>query len=397
MEKSPWVLCVDDERRVLEAIEQHFAFDYEVRTATNGVEALALLEEHPGCAVVVTDMRMPGMTGAELLAQIRERSPQTTRVLLTGQASLDAAVEAVNRGGIYRFLIKPCPIDLLGTVIADGLEQYQLRAAEQELIQGTLRGTIQILIDVLGVTSPLAFSRAEVVRAALVYAGERLGLPISWEGELAALLARLGWISVPPDVLEHYIAGQPLSDEGLRMMANAKQLAGRLLRPVPRLGPVAALIDAIGTAPPGSNPLSLPPEAGTALLLSVALELDRRAMRGEQWDKCAAELAPAVGSWVYDAFRGYDVGSPGGISREVMAKDLVARMVVEHPVRTLSGTMILPEGTQLTPLLLARLKNFARGIGVVEPIKVRVPQRGVVQPTVPRLPTYVARRPTKTT
>ena len=230
MSSGPWVLCVDDEPRVLEAIEQNLAFDYDIATATSGAEALAMIEARAGCAVVISDMRMPGMSGADLLARLCEVSPRTTRVLLTGQASLDAAIDAVNKGGIFRFLIKPCPIETLSAVIADGMEQHRLHNAERELIKGTLRGAIQMLIDVLGVTSPQAFSRAELVRESLVYAAQKLDIPLACERELAALLARLGWIAVPPEVLELYIAGKPLADDGVRMMSGAKLLAGRIIR-----------------------------------------------------------------------------------------------------------------------------------------------------------------------
>ena len=400
MSKSkPWVLCVDDEPRVLEAIEQNLAFDFEIRTATSGAAALELLEQHPGCGVVVSDMRMPAMNGAELLARVREVSPRTTRVLLTGQASLDAAITAVNEGGIYRFLIKPCPIDLLSRAITDSLEHHQLLDTEHELIKGTLRGAIQILIDVLAVTAPLAFNRAEIVRRALVRAGERLKIPISWEGELAALLARLGWISIPSEILAQYVAGNALSEDAVRMLSDSKQLASRLLRPVPRLGPVAATIEAIGTAPHGVDPRNQDPQAATAQLLGVALELDRRGMRGDDWDATVDTLARAIGTWVAIGFHGLDglADEQRGELLEVRASELTVKMVIEHPVVTVTGTKVLPERVTLTPLLLARLQNFAKGVGLVEPIQVRVPgnlQQGP-KPTVPRVPTFVMRRPGK--
>ncbi|PKN56435.1 MAG: hypothetical protein CVU56_16215 [Deltaproteobacteria bacterium HGW-Deltaproteobacteria-14] len=394
----PWVLCVDDEPRVLDAIEQNLAFDYEIRTATSGAAALELLEQHPGCGVVVTDMRMPGMSGAELLAHVRERYPRATRVLLTGQTSLDAAIAAVNEGGIFRFLVKPCPIALLSRTITDSLEQHQLLVTEHDLIAGTLRGAIEILIDVLAVTAPQAFNRAEIVRRALVHAGAQLQVPISWAGELAALLARLGWISVPSEVIERYIAGAALTEDDERMMASSKQLASRLLRPVPRLGAVAATIEAIGRAPSGADPRTLDPEAAAAQLLSVALELDRRGLSGQSWDAAIEDLARSRGAWVAVGFRGLDgvADELRGTLRVVRAGDLAVNMVIEQPVVTMTGTKVLPEGVTLTPLLLARLKNFAKGVGLVEPIKIRVPQvHGRVTPTLPRVPTYVARRPNK--
>jgi len=397
MSRKPWVLCVDDEPRVLDAIEQNLAFDYDIRTATSGAEALELLAAEPGCGVVVSDMRMPVMNGAELLARVRELHPRTTRVLLTGQASLDAAIEAINHGGIFRFLIKPCPIEVLSSVIAESLEQHRLVTSEHDLLKNTLRGALQILVDVLGVTAPLAFNRAELIRKALLYAGERLRVPIGWEGELAALLSRLGWISIPSETLERYVAGEAMTEDGVRMFAASKRLASRLIRPVPRLGDVASLIDAIGTIAPGVNPHEMSPQAATALLLSVALELDRRAMRGDSWDVSVRQLSESIGTWVATGFLGFDPYADrhgASSSLEVRAAELTVKMVVEETVRMKNGTKVLPEGTTITPLLLARLKNFAQGAGLVEPIRVRIPGMAPkLAPVLPAVPTYAGKRP----
>ncbi len=102
------VLCVDDEPRVLEALQRHLRERFEVLTATSGARAVDIIQQHKDLAVVVSDMRMPEMDGATLLRHARVLRPSAVRVLLTGQADMAAAIKAINEGQIFRFLTKPC-------------------------------------------------------------------------------------------------------------------------------------------------------------------------------------------------------------------------------------------------------------------------------------------------
>ena len=113
----PKVLCVDDEPRVLEGLALHLRKEYEVHSASSGEDALKKLRELKRVNVIVSDMRMPGMDGATLLAQVMVLYPDITRILLTGEPGRDAAVSAVNRGNIFRFLTKPCAPDQLRNAV----------------------------------------------------------------------------------------------------------------------------------------------------------------------------------------------------------------------------------------------------------------------------------------
>lgn len=100
------ILFVDDEERILRSLALQFRRHYEVLTESDPLRALQRLrEEH--IHVLVSDQRMPQMSGAQLLAEAREIAPNTLRILLTGYSDLDAAVEALNNGGIFRYLTKP--------------------------------------------------------------------------------------------------------------------------------------------------------------------------------------------------------------------------------------------------------------------------------------------------
>lgn len=100
------ILFVDDEERILRSLALQFRREYEVLTESDPLRALQRLKSE-SVHVLVSDQRMPGMTGAELLAAAQQIAPQTLRILLTGYSDLDAAVAALNNGGIFRYLTKP--------------------------------------------------------------------------------------------------------------------------------------------------------------------------------------------------------------------------------------------------------------------------------------------------
>ena len=126
------VLFVDDEPLVLDALRRMLHDKFHIYTANSGEKGLASVEQNGPFAVVISDMRMPGMNGAEFLAHIRKDAPDTVRMLLTGFTDLDAAIAAVNEGNIFKFLTKPCRKDALVSAIDLGLAQYRSTVAGKE-------------------------------------------------------------------------------------------------------------------------------------------------------------------------------------------------------------------------------------------------------------------------
>src|SRR5271168_2714080 len=123
------ILMVDDESNVLDGYQRIFHNEFQIDIAAGGGAALAALEATGPYAVVVSDMRMPEMDGAQLLARIKVLAPDTVRIMLTGNAEIQDAVSAVNEGNIFRFLTKPCNKATLGKALTAGLMQYRLLTA----------------------------------------------------------------------------------------------------------------------------------------------------------------------------------------------------------------------------------------------------------------------------
>ena len=138
----PKILFVDDEPNVTSALKHMLRKErYDIFTADSAKEALEILGRDP-VDIVVSDEKMPGMSGSELLTKVRREYPDTIRIILTGQASALAAMNAINKGEIYRFLTKPCNgLDLLIT-IRRALEYKQLVEKSRKLLKSSQQRTV---------------------------------------------------------------------------------------------------------------------------------------------------------------------------------------------------------------------------------------------------------------
>lgn len=137
---SPTILLVDDEPRVLDALRRTLREPgYRLLTAGDGREALSMIAAG-GVDVLLSDIDMPGMNGIELVKEVRRRHPEVVRLLLTGDASLDSALEAINDGEVYRYLVKPWKAAELRQTVADAVSRLaELRAAALAGVRVTAR------------------------------------------------------------------------------------------------------------------------------------------------------------------------------------------------------------------------------------------------------------------
>lgn len=136
----PRVLCVDDEPNLLAGLSNVLRRRYDVSTAPNGPEALRLMAGAAPFDVIVSDYRMPSMDGAEFLRRAREVHPRAVPVLLTGHATLEGAIAAVNEGRVFRILLKPCPPEILLGAIEEAIARGRQPALEQQEREKEIEG-----------------------------------------------------------------------------------------------------------------------------------------------------------------------------------------------------------------------------------------------------------------
>lgn len=133
------ILCVDDEKNILSAIRRLLRKEnYEILTATSGQEALEILRNHP-VQLIMCDQRMPGMSGIEFLEEVSAKYPDTIRITLTGYTEVDSITEAVNRGAVHKFFLKPWNDQSLQQEVRKALERYDLMQANKELHEKVLK------------------------------------------------------------------------------------------------------------------------------------------------------------------------------------------------------------------------------------------------------------------
>src|ERR1700690_191998 len=131
----PRILCVDDDRDILEAIAPHLYSSYRVELAASGAEGLRLLRQYPDTAVIVSDLRMPGMDGSKFLAASRVIAPDARRIPPTGCDDMSPAIPAVNNGQNCRFLTKPCAPRTFLAGIKFALSEYRSEMANRSAIR----------------------------------------------------------------------------------------------------------------------------------------------------------------------------------------------------------------------------------------------------------------------
>lgn len=372
------ILFVDDEPKILQAFDRQLSAKFDVHTAVAPDLGLRLLSEDGPYAAVVSDFRMPLMNGTQFLAKVKQLTPDTVRLMLTGQADLNATIEAVNEGNIFRFLTKPCSAEVLGGALESALEQYRLITSERELLERTLHGSVKVLSEVLSLTSPGAFSRACRLRRYVAHVATTLSLPNVWELEVAAMLCQLGCITVPQDVLNKVAAGQALSASEQEVYSGHPAVAQRLLENIPRLENISRIIRNQNASTKTRSAAGASMEdvsTGGADLLRVCLEFDRLTASGfTRYDalekmRQSAQFNP----YLLRPLETVGVEKKQHVVRMVKVQDLDTTMIMNQDVHTNKGMLLLAKGEELTLPMIARLTSFAKTVGVPQPLSVLAP------------------------
>src|SRR5271169_2972883 len=237
------ILLVDDDTNILDGYRRSLSREFLMETALGGEQALKLAMECGPYAVVVSDMRMPGMDGIQLLSKIKAHSPDTIRVMLTGNAEVETAINAINEGSIFRFLTKPCSKEVMGKTLTAALVQYRLVTAEKQLLEQTLSGCIQVLTEVLSLVNPAAFGRAERARRYIHRTAIAMKLGNPWQYEVAAMMSQLGCVTLAPETIDAVYNGEKLSSSEEAQYDAHPSVAYGLLSKIPRLEPIAWMIE----------------------------------------------------------------------------------------------------------------------------------------------------------
>jgi len=375
------ILFVDDEENVLSALKRQFRKTHEVHTAVGGAAGLEAIDRGESFAVIVADMQMPEMNGVEFLREAKKRSPDSQRLMLTGNADQKTATDAVNEGCVFRFLNKPCPPDLLASALEDGIEQHRLITAERELLEGTLNGSIKLLTDILSIVAPESFGKSMALRKMARSAAANLSMQSTWNLEVAAMFSNIAYVTIPAETLERALSGGSLSAVEQPMIDRLPEVGSNLLANIPRLEKVARIVlykekhfDGGGFPEDDVAGDAIPQESRILKVLSDLEHLKAQGMKLavalQHMAKQASRYDPAILEEVSKLMTAEQADAEQIITKEVKLNGLQAGHVLLTNIETEDGKLLYNAGKEITATILERLYNFRRISGIKEPIKI---------------------------
>ncbi|MCU7495718.1 MAG: response regulator [Ignavibacteria bacterium] len=377
------ILFVDDEKNVLSGYERNLRLRFEVVCSQSALEAVEIIrkaeENKDPFAVVISDYRMPEMDGNKFLSLSRQIAPNSVRVMLTGYAEVHLAIEAVNEGNVFRFLTKPCSNEKLLLTLKAAAEQYRLIVAEKELLDKTLKGSIKVLVDILSIANPVAFSRAgNILKIAKRLSGN-LDPDLKWQVEIAALLSQIGCIAVPEEILHKKRDGQTLSLKEKELFLSHPQVGKSLIKNIPRLEDIAESISfqfkkftAIDFKGDGRH------EERVAIIarilkhandLNTLIEANRSEAQvlAEFQTKYDSEFETDLEIEKTDFEKNY-------APKNLLLKQLLPGMILRHDIIDKNGLALVAQGQELSEAMILKLMSFAQLNRIIEPIPVYVPR-----------------------
>ena len=358
---TPRILWVDDEVSLIESMRRQLRTEFDVIAANSGDMGLGVLGKSEPFAVIVSDQKMPGMDGIEFLSLAKEVSPDSVRIMLTGYAEQDTAIEAVNQGNIFRFLTKPCPPHIVLRTLRDAVRQYELITAERELLEKTLTGSIEVLVDLLALANPLAFRHASRVSDTAIKVAQELKVKELWQVKAAAMLAHMGYITLPAAVLDNFYAGRHLNDTEEGMLRGQVEGTAKLLDKIPRMAPVTRIIHEHSMSKNTTLVKARDPVAFAANILHCAVEYDRMLTRGLSKSEAMCILVTHIDEYNADIVKVFsEIHTEEGHGNRVMVMidSLTNGMRVDEDVVTNDGVLLVPKGYVINDTVRQRLRNF---------------------------------------
>ena len=236
------ILLVDDDVNILKSFARLFSKDINITIATDGKDGLVKVAEEGPFALIISDYKMPQMNGLEFLTRVRHFCPDTVRILLTGYADLDTAIKAVNDSNIFRLLTKPCPKEMMKKAIDDGIKQYRMVMAEQELLEKTVNGAVKVLVEIMSMVKPSVFGSASRIARLTNKVVLEMNLPDKWMLNTAALLSDLGLLSLPDNLVDKLLSHDSLTTSEMELIKGHPGVAAKMINRIPRLEEVANLV-----------------------------------------------------------------------------------------------------------------------------------------------------------
>lgn len=394
------ILYVDDEVNLLSSFRSLMRKeDFETFLLQDSTLIEEMLEKSGPFAVVLSDQRMPGLTGTELLETVANTHPETLKILVTGYSDYDEMIRAINNGGISHYIAKPWKDEELKNIVRTMYNRYNLTTENKYLIselesknsklkelrEGTILESTHLLVDVLSYINPHAASQTDRVKSA--------GLPILekiadlshqeiWEISIGFDLFNLGF-AVMPTWIQLALNKEGLSAASRFSICNDHHLlAAQLLERIPGFEGAAKIIQLSrknfnGTGSPENVKISGKELPLGARFLKILVDMDKLSSphfkdieilksMAEQTAKYDVELL----NLIIESFT--DVSELKSKELMVYSQDLMPGMLILQTIQTISGIKLVNPNTVLTKTSLMAIRSWEKLEGVKEPIRVEI-------------------------
>ena len=372
------ILFVDDDANLLEGYKRNLHAFFEYDTATSAKEGLEKIIANESYSVVVADMRMPEIDGIKFLSMVKDKDPDIVRIMLTGNADIETAINAVNDGNIFRFLTKPCTPEILKKNIDAAIRQNQLITSEKDLLEKTLLGIIRILSEILSLSNPTAFSRSLRITKLAKIISNKLKINEAFKIEIASMLSHIGCIILPDYLLDKVFLGKTLDKTENETLQTYSKIGFELVSKIPRLEDAGRIIyyqqkNYNGTGYPEDNIKEEYIPLGSRIL-RVLLDFDTLSTNLSKKEtiellKTKKGLYDPKILEILEEIIQEEIRAQINIIN-VNLKNLKEKMVLAADLLSTNGKLLLPKGIELTSFIITKLLNNAKNLGIKEPIKV---------------------------
>jgi len=375
------ILIVDDDANLLKSFQRVLKAHFEVLTAEDGPMGLDTIEAEEPFAIVISDYRMPEMDGVTFLSKVKEASPDTVRILLTGHADLGVALKAVNEGNIFRMLDKPCPPKVMAQALKDAVRMYELVRLEQEVMENTVQSTVGLLGDIVSLVRPEVYGRISRIMPYVRHVCREISPGDMWEVVTAARLSMIGFITLPDGLVKKDLDGEKLTLTQQEAYSRHAAFAAKFVGKVPRMEDVARSIayqekrfDGGGFPKDDVAGQDIPLGAR---ILKVALDFDRHVCAGLSFGAALNALSEN-GDW-YDGDAIASLfsllgGDDRHNERKVYLHGLQAGMIAAQDVVAARGDKrikLVADGSELSEMTIDYIQSFQEKYQVTDPILVR--------------------------
>lgn len=371
------LLVVDDSEENLDILKNALQKDYRVSVCKDGANALSVLDVlQPD--LILLDVNMPGLDGFETLRQIKKnpKFQETPVIFVTGETTLRDKAAGFQAGAVD-YITKPFEILEVRLRVKTHLELSKAKEEKQELLRGTLSGTIQAFLDILSVRNPFAYTFSCGTKKMASAIASQLQVEELWKIEIAAMLSLVGTFNMSAKSLEALMAGYPVSEEDQATYLGHPAAGARLLSKIPRLDDVAEIIRGQGE-PLGSMPFD-PKNAilsGNQIICAV-INHQMMAIRGHERSAAIILMMQDRERYCLDVLKAMlqIVKSESVEILSVPINELRIGMIIQDELKSSDGTEVISPGSILSSLMLEHLKLLAELGKIGRMVKVRLSDR----------------------